>query len=68
MAARPGSGSDGGFFLLKGVFSYHSRLVHAQDGASAHREVMLQSVGFLSLATFSLTLSELEQFRIELIR
>ena len=28
----PGSGSDGGFFLLKGVFSLHSRLVQLGTG------------------------------------
>ena len=40
----------GGFFLLKGSFFSHSRLVHAQDGGLDQREVSEQPVGFLKAA------------------
>ena len=42
-------GSTRGFFLERGsFFSFHSRLVHAQDRRLDEREVLVQSVGFLS--------------------
>jgi len=51
MVVLPESGSARGFFLLKMSFSFHSRLVHAQDGGLDQREVSMKSVGFLSSAT-----------------
>jgi len=48
MAALPGSGSDGGFFLLKGSFFSSQSPRAAQDGGLDQREVSVQSAGFLS--------------------
>jgi len=39
MAALPGSGSDGGFFLLKGSFFSPQSPHAAQDGGLDQREV-----------------------------
>jgi len=51
MAALPGSGSDGGFFLLKGSF-FSPQSPRARSGRGLdQREVSVQSVGFLSSAT-----------------
>jgi len=45
MAALPGSGSDGGFFLLKGSFFSPQSPRAAQDGDWIREK--FQSVGFL---------------------
>ena len=71
MAALPESGSDGGFFLLKEVFSsfflFFPQLPYAHtDRGLDRREVSVQSVGFLSEAIF-LCMNKLDQFGIELI-
>jgi len=55
MAALLGSGSDGGFFLLKGSFSLHSRLMQLRTGDWIREKS--QSVGFLSEDTFLCWLS-----------
>ena len=46
MATLPDSGSDGGFFLLKGSFFVST--VHAQDGGLDQREVLMQTFFFLN--------------------
>jgi len=65
MAALPGSGSDGGFFLLKGSF-FSPQSPRARSGrVMDQREVSVQSAGFLSWETvFQLILYELDKFLI----
>ena len=52
MAALPGSGSDGGFFLSNGSFSFHRHLAHTQDRVLDQRKNSMQSIGFFCLASF----------------
>ena len=42
----PGSGSAQCFYLLKGSFPFHCRLVHAENGGLNKREVLIRTVGF----------------------
>jgi len=62
-----------GFFLLKGFFFFRRLLVHVHDGGLNWREGSMQSIRFLSLATFfnwlciNWTYLELNQFDLIMI-